>query len=32
MIPLNMDLYNKVKKKADKIYKTHGAYKSGYIV
>ena len=31
-IPKNEKLYNKVKDEADKIYKTHSAYKSGYIV
>ena len=30
--PKNKTLYEKVKKEADKIYKTHGAYKSAYIV
>jgi len=31
-IPMNMNLYNKVKEQADKIYKKPSAYKSGYIV
>lgn len=31
-IPDDKKLYNKVKKEADKIYKKHSAYKSGYIV
>lgn len=30
--PLNMDLYDKVKKYADTIYEKHSAYKSGFIV
>lgn len=32
MKPLNIDLYNEVKKYADEIYKKHSAYKSGFIV
>lgn len=31
-IPTNKILYEKIKKKADQIYKKHSAYKSGYIV
>jgi hypothetical protein len=31
-VPNDIKLYEKVKKKADKIYKVHSAYKSGYIV
>lgn len=31
-IILNQELYDKVKKEADKIYKKHSAYKSGWIV
>ena len=30
--PINKKLYEKVKKMADDKYKTHGAYKSAYIV
>ena len=30
--PLNIKLYNEVKKEADKIYEKHSAYKSGWIV
>ena len=30
--PKNKELYEKVKDDANKIYKTHGAYKSAYIV
>ena len=30
--PINKQLYEKVKKMADDKYKTHGAYKSAYIV
>ena len=30
--PINKKLYEKVKKMANKTYKTHGAYKSAYIV
>ena len=29
---LNPDIYKKAKEEANKIYKVHGAYKSGYIV
>ena len=29
---LNPDIYKQAKEEADKIYKVHGAYKSGYIV
>ena len=31
-IPTNTNLYNQVKREADEIYKTHSAYKSGFIV
>ena len=31
-IPIDKELYEKAKKIADKTYKTHGAYKSGFIV
>ena len=31
-IPLDKDLYNKVKKEADLVYKKPSAYKSGFIV
>jgi len=31
-IPKNLDLYNFVKKEADKVYSKSSAYKSGYIV
>jgi len=31
-IPINTNLYNQVKQKADEIYKKSSAYKSGYIV
>ena len=30
--PLDITLYNKVKREANQKYKTHGAYKSGWIV